>query len=419
MKYDVCIIGGGASGLFAGAVLGEAGLKTLILEPNRELGRKLRITGKGRCNLTNDCTAQEVMKNVPRNPKFLYSALSKLPPERIISWFEARGLKLVTERGRRVFPQSGRADDVADLLSEICIKTGATVVREKAADIIAENGAAVGVKTKSGEYFAESVILATGGKSYPRTGSDGSGYKIAERLGHTVKPQSPSLVPIETVENVSEMSGLTLKNVVLTLFEDGRKKPVYSEFGELTFMPYGISGPLGLTASCLMEPEKIACKAYKLVIDLKPALTPDQLDARLLREIKSDPKADFSALLRGILPRELCRFAAEAVNIPETAQISGLTREQRLKIAAFLKGFSLTPKSLRPFDEAIITRGGIAVGEIDPASMESRFVKRLYFTGEIIDCDAFTGGYNLTVAFATAYSAAENIIQRKEEKTWD
>lgn len=418
MKYDVIIIGGGASGLFAGALLGEAGKSVLIFEPNRELGRKLRITGKGRCNLTNNCSPEEAMKNIPRNPKFLYSALAKFPPERIMAWYESHGLPLITERGRRVFPQSGRADDVSDILAKICRENGVRVKHSKVSEIIVKNGRAAGVLAEATEWFSDNVILAAGGLSYPRTGSDGGGYIIAEKLGHTVTKVRPSLVPIETFEDVSELAGLGLKNVMLSLYESGKKKPVYQELGEVTFMSYGISGPLGLTASCLMDSDKIACKAYKLVIDLKPALTDEQLDARLLRDIKSAPQDNVMNFLRGLMPSGLCGYAAKAVGIDKAASAGDLRREERIKLAGFLKRFELIPKALRPFSEAIVTRGGISVTEIDPASMESKLVNGLYFTGEIIDCDGFTGGYNLTIAFTTAYSAAKDIIE-KEDKLWD
>lgn len=415
MKYDAAIVGGGASGLFCGALLSEAGLKVVIFEPNRDLGRKLRITGKGRCNLTNNCTAAEVMKNIPRNPKFLYSALSRFAPADIMAWFEGHSVPLVTERGRRVFPQSGSAHDVAEAMANVCRQNGVKVIREKAEEILTDGGCAVGVRTRTGEYFADSVVLAAGGCSYPRTGSDGGGYSLCRSLGHTVTDVRPSLVPIDTVEDVAALSGLTLKNVLLSLSEADRKKPVYSELGELTFTDTGISGPLVLTASCLMDADKIVCKAYKLVIDLKPALSYEQLDARLLRDISENLKGDVMGLLRGLMPKELAEYSAKILGFDKTAQLSGFTKENRAALLSFLKRFELTPASLRSFDEAIITRGGVKISEINPQSMESRTVMDLYFTGEIIDCDGFTGGYNLTIAFTTAHSAAENIIKRKDE----
>lgn len=417
-RFDVIIVGGGASGLFAAAELLGAAKSVLIFEPNRFLGRKLRITGKGRCNVTNNCTAEEIMKNVPRNPKFLYSALSKFPPDKIISWFEDAGVPLKTERGRRVFPVSDSANDVADALVRKC--AGADIVHEKVTEILTEGGAAVGVCAKSGRYYADNVILATGGRSYPRTGSDGSGYGLAQRLGHTVVKQQPSLVPIETLERYLELDGLTLKNVTLSLYDAEKpKKPVYTELGEMNFASYGISGPLALTASCLMSDEKIACKGYKLVVDFKPALNAEQLEARLLRDILSSPDGTVETLLSGLLPKSAVQVFAERLCLDKSASAGQITRETRHAIISLLKHFELTPTALRSFDEAIITRGGISVKEIDPATMESKLVKNLYFTGEIIDCDGFTGGYNLTIAFSTAYCAAHNIIMTKEVEKWD
>ena len=417
-RFDVIVVGGGASGLFAAAELIKAGKSVLIFEPNRFLGRKLRITGKGRCNVTNNSSAEEVMKNTPRNPKFLYSALAKFPPEKIMAWFENAGVPLKTERGRRVFPASDSAHDIADALVKRC--DGAEVIHEKVTEILTEDGKAVGVSTKNGLYCADSIIIATGGKSYPKTGSDGSGYSLAERLGHTVTKQQPSLVPIETEERYPEFEGLTLKNVTLSLYDAAKpKKPIYSELGEMSFESYGISGAMSLTASCLMDEKKICCKGYKLVVDFKPALSAEQLDARLLRDIQSSPDGNIETLLTGLLPKSAVAVFTERLKLDRSASLGQLTRQKRQDIIGLLKSFDLTPIGLRSFDEAIITRGGVSVKEIDPATMESKLVKSLYFTGEIIDCDAFTGGYNLTIAFSTAYCAALNIIIAKEVEKWD
>lgn len=420
-RYDVIVVGGGASGLFAAAHIAVFGLSVLVIDPNRFLGRKLRITGKGRCNLTNNCLAEDVMKNVLRNPKFLYSALSKMPPEKIMAWFEWRGVKLKTERGRRVFPMSDSANDVAEALVSACKESRVQFLRSKVTEILLKDGEVFGVKCSEKDFFADKVILACGGMSYPRTGSDGNGYSLAQVLGHTIVKPQPSLVPIETEESFCrQLSGLTLKNVTLNLFDVSKpKKPIYSELGELTFMPYGVAGPLGLSASCLMDSDKLKCKAYKLVVDLKPALSHEQLDLRILRDIKESPQLSVYELLCGLLPRDLAQVSADVIDVDKSAHAGNLTREERLLIISYLKRFELTPIALRPFDEAIITRGGISVKEISPTSMESKAVNGLYFTGEIIDCDAFTGGYNLTIAFATAYSAAVDIIGKKEVEKWD
>lgn len=351
------------------------------------------------------------MKNVPRNAKFLYSALAKLPPQGIMDWFEAEGVLLKTERGRRVFPQSDSATDIADALARACQR--AEILRERVTGLVIEDGFARGVRCKDKVLYSENVIIATGGMSYPRTGSDGSGYDLAEEAGHTVTEIQPSLVPIELAEDFcARLEGLTLKNVTLSLYEVGKKKPIFTELGELTFESYGISGPLSLSASCLMKDEKIARKAYKLYIDFKPALDFERLDARLLRDIKASPQGSLEELLVGLLPRAVADVFADILNLDKTASIGNLTREKRLETVTLLKRFELTPTALRGFDEAIITRGGVSVKELNPATMESRRVKGLYFTGEVIDCDAFTGGYNLTIAFSTAFCAADDILSK-------
>ncbi len=423
-EYGAIIVGGGAAGLFAAANIRSGG-RILVIEPNRVLGRKLRITGKGRCNLTNNCSAEEVLKNVLRNPKFLYSAVTKFPPESIMDWFESRGVPLKTERGRRVFPQSDKSEDVAEALIRECKRNGVAFLKAKVDGLTVRDGAVSGVKCGDKEYFSEVVLLAAGGMSYPRTGSDGSGYALAESVGHTVTDLQPSLVPIEICESFcAELSGLTLKNVSLALYDISKpNKPLYSELGELTFMPFGIGGPLGISASCYMSEDKLACKGYKLVVDLKPGLTPEQLDARLLRDIKAAPQSGFDELLSGLLPTAMIKTFSDRLDFGKPASIGNLTREQRLMTASLLKRFELTPKALRGFDEAIVTRGGVSVKEISPTTMESKLVKGLYFAGEIIDCDAFTGGYNLTAAFSTAYAAASDISnkleQKKEVEKWD
>ncbi len=409
--YDVIIVGGGASGLFCAANLLSRGASVLIFEPNRFLGRKLRITGKGRCNLTNNCTPDEVMKNIVRNPNFLYSALSKMPPERIMSWFEAAGVPLKTERGRRVFPVSDSANDVAEALCRACDK--AQVIRSRVDSLICENGGIKGVLAGGKNYFSKFVVLATGGKSYPRTGSDGSGYSLASAVGHTVTPQSTSLVPVITEEKFPSLGGFLLKNVSLCLYDTAKsKKPLYQELGEFCLEPYGLSGAMALSASCFMEPEKLRCKAYRLDIDFKPGLTREQLEKRILRDISSTPRLTVDGLLCGLLPKQIAGDFASRIELDGTALCSNMNKQTRDFIIDKLKHFTLTPTALCGFDQAIITRGGVSVREIEPATMESKLVNGLYFTGEIIDCDGLTGGYNLTVAFSTAFCAAENIISK-------
>lgn len=406
MNPDVIIVGGGASGLFAACEIASKGKSVLVFEPNEKLGRKLRITGKGRCNLTNNCPPDEVVKNINKNPKFLYSALNKFTPQDTISWFEANGVPLKTERGNRVFPVSDKADDIADTLANVAKKSGVKFIKEKVLSIIAENGEVVGVKCKSGNYLAKSVILATGGASYPKTGSTGDGYKMARTLGHTVTELKASLVPIETVEDVSRFSALTLKNVTVTLKQQGKKAPLFEKLGELTFMPYGVAGPLGISCSCLMTEENLLNQAYSIYIDLKSGLTLEQLDKRILRDISELPNISVEKLICKLLPKEMARALAYASKINPDKPCNQITKSERETLCLTLKAYKLTPKALRSLDEAIITSGGVSIKEISPATMESKLVNGLYFTGEIIDCDAFTGGFNLQIAFSTAYVAS-------------
>lgn len=414
---DVIVIGGGAAGMFAACLLAEAGKRVVIIEPNRRLGRKLRITGKGRCNLTNNSSNDNIMKNIVRNPKFMYSALSGFSAADVMNWFETRGVPLKTERGARVFPVSDKADDVADAMEKVLSRYRTTVVRDRALSILTENGAAIGVKCAERDYYAPNVVLATGGRSYPATGSTGSGYEMAKSLGHTVTPISASLVPIVCKESfVADLSGLALKNVTLSLYDIKKKKPIYSELGELSFMPYGIAGPLALTASCYMNPEKLAVGDYKIAIDLKPGLTDDQLERRIQRDFREAPECEFEKELSSLMPLRFISAFLSLTEIDAKKPCNQVTREERERLKRLLKRFELTPLELRPIDEAIITRGGISVKEISAGSMESKLVKGLYFAGEIIDVDALTGGYNLQIAFSTAHAAAKAICEYKGEQ---
>lgn len=409
--FDTIIVGGGAAGLFAGCILAKSGVKTCIIEPNRKLGRKLRITGKGRCNLTNNCTSEEVIKNTLRSPKFLYSALNAFSPADTMAWFEAHGVPLKTERGNRVFPVSDKADDIAECLEKELKRYKAVIIRDATLELLSENGAVIGVRCKEADYFAENVILATGGKSYPKTGSTGDGYIMASALGHTVTDIFPSLVPIVTEERYpADLCGLGLRNVVLSLFEKGKKKPVFSEIGEMSFMPYGISGPLTLSASCYIKPEKLVERSYRITVDLKPGLTMEQLVKRIQRDFDNSPGEKFEPSLSRLLPSQLIPVIAKLSEINPDKPCNQVTKEEKERLAGLLKGLSLTPMELRPIDEAIVTRGGIKTSEINPNTMESKLVKGLYFAGEIIDVDAFTGGFNLQIAFATANAAARAII---------
>ncbi len=399
--------------MFAGARLSEMGFDVTVLEPTGQTLRKLRISGKGRCNLTNNCTTEQVMKNVIRNPKFLYSVLDNLSPQDTMAWFESHGVPLKTERGGRVFPVSDKASDVAAALE----KSNVRIVKDRAIRILTEDGAVTGVQGEKGVYKASAVILATGGKSYPKTGSTGDGYKLAADLGHTISEPKASLVPIETRERFSEeLYSLTVKNVTLSLY-GSKKKPIYSELGEMSFARYGIAGPLSLSASCFIDDKT----DYKIVIDLKPGLTMEQLIKRIQRDFDETPNAPFSESLGKLFPRELRADMVRLSGIPADKPCNQITREEKEALAKLTKGLTLTVTGLRPIEEGIVTRGGVSTKEINPATMESKIVSGLYFAGEIIDCDAMTGGYNLQIAFATAETAATAILSKKQdgEATWE
>lgn len=411
---DVIVIGGGAAGMFSACLLAKAGKRVIIIEPNRKLGRKLRITGKGRCNLTNNSSNDNIIKNIVRNPKFMYSALSGFSSADVMDWFETRGVKLKTERGARVFPVSDNANDIADAMEKELRRYRAVVVKDIALRILAENGRVTGVECADRDYYAENVILSTGGSSYPATGSTGDGYSMAKKLGHTVTEISASLVPIVCEERfVAYLSGLALKNVTLSLYDIRKKKPVYSELGELSFMPYGIAGPLSLTASCYMNREKLEAGEYRIAIDLKPGLTEEQLERRIQRDFSETPSCEISKAMSRLMPLQMISTFISLADINPNKPCNQVTHEERERIKRLLKRFELTPLKLRPIDEAIITRGGVSVKEINSASMESKLVKGLYFAGETIDVDALTGGYNLQIAFSTAYAAAKAICEYK------
>lgn len=398
----VAVIGGGAAGLMACGVLAQRVDKVILIEKNNLLAKKVRITGKGRCNITNTADIEEIINNVPTNGKFLFSAFYGFTNDDVISFFNELGVKTKTERGGRVFPQSDSAKDVAEALSKFALAKNVKRIYSEAKKIIAEDGAVSGVETKRGFIKADSVILATGGKSYPLTGSDGKGYKMAESLGHTIITPYPSLVPVETEEKwVSGLMGLSLRNVSLKLYE---KKLVFEDFGEMIFTHFGISGPIVLSASAHIKSDK----RYTIKIDLKPALSKEQLDKRLQRDFLEFRKKHFINALDELLPKALIPVIIELSEIDPHKETSGVTREERQRLCEVIKEFPLKVKRLRDISEAIITSGGIKVSEIDPSTMESKLVKGLYFAGEIIDVDAYTGGFNLQIAFSTGHLAGEN-----------
>ena len=407
MTAEVIIIGGGASGAFASIISARMGRKVILFEKNERIGRKLRITGKGRCNLTNNCTNDELMNNIPVNPRFLYSAFSSFSPQDTMDFFESLGVPLKTERGRRVFPVSDNANDIADALEKEMKKCGVKIIHETVRHILTDDNICTGVITSSGkEYNAESVLIATGGKSYPATGSTGDGYTLANELGHTVTNICPSLVPLVIKEKCcSEMMGLSLRNVCLSLFD--YDKCIFSEQGEMLFTHFGVSGPLVLSASSHIRDMKSG--RYRISIDMKPALTEQQLDKRIQRDFIENQNRDFINAVRNLLPAKMIPVAVRLSGIPADKKANSITKEERHKFAEIIKNFTLNVENFRPVEEAIITNGGIPVREINPKTMESRLVSGLFFAGEVIDVDAYTGGFNLQIAFSTAYSAGINM----------
>lgn len=399
-SFDGIVIGGGPAGMFAAITAAGQGQRVLLLEKNDRLGKKLLITGKGRCNVTNDCGPQEVLQNTPRNGRFLYSAMTAFPPEKTRAFFENHGCQLKTERGNRVFPVSDKSSSVLECLARELKARGVTVKQGRARHILTEKGQVIGVETEEGSISASWVILATGGLSYPATGSTGDGYAMAAELGHTVIPQEGSLVPLETEgTDCQEMQGLSLRNVGVKLV-DGKGKALYKDFGELLFTHFGVSGPTVLSASCHLKGE-----GCRLQLDLKPALDEGKLDARILRDLEAYQNRSMENALTDLLPRSMIPVVLRRLAIDPAAQANSLTRQKRRALVELLKSFSIPIAGKRPVAEAIITSGGVKTSEVDPKTMESKKVKGLFFAGEILDCDAYTGGFNLQIAWATAYTA--------------
>ena len=434
----IVVIGGGAAGMMAAITAAERGAEVTLLEPNERLGKKLNITGKGRCNLTNDADRDEFLASVPRNGRFLYSALARFGPRETMAFFESLGVPLKTERGRRVFPVSDRAFDVSAALERRLKALRVKITCDRAVTVETSDGAVTGVKGERGTYAADSVILATGGVSYPATGSTGEGHRIAQELGHTITPLRGSLVPLrERGNRCKRMQGLTLRNVGLTVWEfpcrpplggdvaarrqrgetsspDADGKKIHSGFGELLFTHFGVSGPLILSASAHMR-RFDACR-YRLEIDLKPALDSDALDKRLLSDFRKYANSDFANALNDLLPRKLIPVIIEDSGIAPDTKARDLTKIQRRGLLALLKAFPIDIAGTRPVTEAVVTSGGVAVSEVNPKTMESRLIRGLYFAGEILDVDAYTGGYNLQIAWSTgrAAGAAAGLSQENQ-----
>ena len=403
------MVGGGAAGMMAAITAAEQGAQVRLLEPNERLGKKLNITGKGRCNVTNNCPVEELMAHIPRNGRFLYSALTRFTSADSMAFFEGLGVPLKTERGNRVFPQSDSAFDVSGALKRRMEKLGVRWEHDRATAVMTEDGAVSAVKGEKGTYPARAVILATGGVSYPGTGSTGDGYRMAAELGHTIVEPRGSLVPLVSDDACcGKMQGLALKNVQLSVLNE-KGKAVFTEFGEMLFTHFGVSGPMILSASSHMR--QMERGRYKIVIDLKPALSEQQLDARVLRDFSENNNRNFINALNFLLPKKLVPVIVSLSGIPMDTKVNSVTREQRAKLVYLLKHFTVTVTDFRPIEEAVVTSGGVKTSGIDPKTMQSKLIDGLYFAGEVIGVDAYTGGFNLQIAFSTGHLAGESAAQ--------
>ena len=401
LRHKVLVVGGGAAGMLAAGAAAEAGAKVILLEKNDRLGKKLAITGKGRCNVTNHCSPDEVLKNIPRNGRFLYSALNAFPPEQTMAFFEGLGCSLKTERGNRVFPESDQSASVIQALRKYLREQHVEVRQARVQAVLTEDGFVTGVQTEAGVVRGSRVILCTGGRSYPLTGSTGDGYQMAEKLGHTIVPTRGSLVPLEEDGDwCAKMQGLSLKNVAVRL-QNEKGKTVYEDFGELLFTHFGLSGPTILSASA----HRKEGEQYKIVLDLKPALDEQKLDLRMLRDLEQYPNRSIAHVLEALFPKSMVPVMLERSGIDPSTQANSVTRQQRRTLLELTKRFPIQIRGPRPVEEAIVTAGGVRVKEVDPKTMESKLVHGLYFAGELLDLDAYTGGFNLQIAWSTGRAA--------------
>lgn len=402
MKFDIIVIGGGPAGMMGAIAGAEYGAKVCLLEPNERLGKKLNITGKGRCNVTNNCSVEELLQNTPCNGRFLYSAFSQYDTADVMAFFETHGVPMKTERGNRVFPVSDRAFDISGALEKYMKQLGIRVVRDKAESLVLEDGALRGVRGERDTYEASRVIVATGGVSYPLTGSTGDGYVLAKSVGHSIVEPRGSLVPLCAGGDLCQkLQGLSLRNVGLRVYENNKK--IYDDFGEMLFTHFGVSGPLILSASSHMR--KYGKASYRMEIDLKPALDEPTLDKRLLADFSKHVNSDFANALVELLPRKLIDPFVELTGIDPRTKVHDITREQRRRVLTLLKALPVEITGPRPVKDAIITSGGVSVKEVNPSTMESKLLAGLYFAGEVLDVDAYTGGFNLQIAWSTGHLA--------------
>lgn len=407
MNKAIVVIGGGAGGMMAAICAARKGAHVTLLDPNERLGKKVNITGKGRCNVTNNCDIKTILANIPGDGRFLYSALNRLGPQDTMTLFESLGVPLKTERGNRVFPVSDRSHDVANALERAYAHAGGRVVHAAATDILTQDGAVSAVVTAEGTLDCAAAVICTGGLSYPLTGSTGDGYRLARRLGHTVTPTRASLVPLESDDPwCAEMQGFSLRNVTLTVYDE-QNKVIYSDLGEMLFTHFGVSGPLVLSASAHMR--DFSQHRYRLSIDLKPALDEKKLDARVLRDFQKYANRDFKNALYDLAGHAMIPVLVRLSGIPEDTKVNAITREQRHRLVELFKHFPVSVTGTRPIDEAIITSGGVSLKEVNPRTMGSKLVPGLYFAGEVLDLDAYTGGFNLQIAWSTGYVAGSAV----------
>lgn len=410
MKYDVLVIGGGAAGCMAAGFAAQNGNKVLLAERNDRIGRKVMITGKGRCNVTNACSLlNELIENVPVNGRFLYGAFSRFMPYDTMDFFEESGVELKIERGNRVFPVSDKAVEIVDALNDFIKNNGIKKVKARITKLNTENNRVISAQDEDGNiYEADKYIIATGGKSYPLTGSTGDGYSLARQCGHTITPLKPALVPLVTSDEwTGQLQGLALKNISITVRDNDTYCDVFTDFGELLFTHFGVSGPVILSASSHMK--NLTDSKYSVEIDLKPGLTDEKLDARILRDFSENANKSIANALSKLLPHKLIPVIVKLSGIPTDLKVNQITKDMRQDLVYLLKHFTVTVKEFRPIEEAIVTSGGVSVKEINPKTMQSTVCENLYFAGEVIDVDAYTGGFNLQIAFSTGVLAGKSV----------